>query len=79
MGQEYLTDSPDERIAKYRSMAAEARESAYNAKTQESCDAYMAIAAAWDDMAVELQHAEEFKERLLGLSGTPSKRETPDP
>ena len=71
MQEEYLTDLPEERIAKYRLMAAQARNAAYNSKTQEFNDAYMAVATAWETMAVDLQHVEEFKERLFGISHSP--------
>ncbi len=67
MGQ-YLTDWPEERIAKYRRMAADARESAYNARTIEICNAYMDLATAWETMAVDLEHAEEAKQHVRGRS-----------
>jgi hypothetical protein len=54
----YLTDLPEERIAKYRHNAADARESAYNAQTIENSNAYMELAAAWEAMAVDLEHSE---------------------
>ena len=65
MGQ-YLTDLPEERIAKYRRMATEARESARKAQTTETSNAYMDLATAWETMAVDLEHAEEAKQHVLG-------------
>jgi hypothetical protein len=64
LGQEYLTNLPEERVAKYRLMAAKAREQAHNSKTAEAIEIYMAVATAWETMAVELQHAQEAMERL---------------
>ena len=60
----YLTDLPEERIARYRLMAANAREAAHNSTTTEAIEIYMAIATAWETMAVELQHGLELKPRL---------------
>ena len=54
MGQA-VTDLPEKRIAKYRHMAADARESATKAKTREVKDAYNSIASVWEALAVELQ------------------------
>ena len=76
LGQEYLTNLPEERVAKYRLMAANAREQAHNSKTAEAIEIYMAVAAAWETMAVELQHAQEALERLAqrpasGQNATP--------
>ena len=59
----YLTDLPEERIVKYRLMAATARDAAHNCKTTEAIEIYMAIASAWETMAVELQHGLELKKR----------------
>ena len=56
MEEAFLTDLPEERIAKYRLMAAQARKAARNAKTSELSEGYMAMAAAWEAMAVDLQH-----------------------
>jgi hypothetical protein len=64
LGQQYLTALPEERVAKYRLMAANAREQAHNSKTAEAIEIYMAVAAAWETMAVELQHAEEALQRV---------------
>ena len=71
MEEKYLADSPKDRIAKYRLMAAQARKAAHNAKTSEIREAYMVVAAAWETMAVDLQHVEEFKERLFSISHKP--------
>ena len=71
MEEKYLADSPKDRIAKYRLMAAQARKAAHNAKTSEIREAYMVVAAAWETMAVDLQHVEEFKERLFSISHQP--------
>ena len=65
LGQEYLTDLPEERIAKYRLMAANARAQAHNSTTQEATEMYMATAAALEAMAVELQHAQEAMQSLV--------------
>jgi hypothetical protein len=61
----YLTDLPEERIAKYRRKAADARESAYNAQTIENSNAYMELAAAWEAMAVDLEHSEQATRKRL--------------
>ena len=74
MEEKYLADSPKDRIAKYRLMAAQARKAAHNAKTSEISEAYMVVAAAWEAMAVDVQHVEEFKERLSGISNKPLPR-----
>ena len=74
MEKEYLTDLPEERIAKYRMLAAQARKAAHNAKTSEISEAYMAVATAWETMALDLQHVEEFKERLSAISQKPLTR-----
>jgi len=67
-GELYLTNLPEERMARYRLMAANARDRAHNCKTKEAADTFMAVAAAWETMAVELQHSEETKQRLFGQS-----------
>ena len=67
MEEDYLTDLPKDRIAKYRLMAAQARKA-------EISEAYMVVATAWETMAVDLQHVEEFKERLSGISHKPLTR-----
>jgi hypothetical protein len=74
MEEEYLTDLPEERIAKYRLLAAQARNAAHNAKTSEISEAYMAVGTAWETMAVDLQHVEEFKERLFRMGHKPLAR-----
>src|ERR1700682_3518808 len=48
MEEDYLTDLPKDRIAKYRLMAAQARKA-------EISEAYMVVATAWETMAVDLQ------------------------
>ena len=73
MGQEYLTNLPEERVAKYRLMAANAREQAHNSKTPEATEIYMAMATAWETMAVEMQHAQEAMQRLLDKRPTSEK------
>jgi len=79
LGQEYLTNLPEERVAKYRLMAANARERALNSTTPEATEIYMAVATAWEAMAVELQHTEELKQRLLDQSSKSNSRSVPDP
>ena len=74
MEEEHLTDLPKDRIVKYRLMAAQARKAAHNARTSEISEAYMVVATAWETMAVDLQHVEEFKERLFGISHKPLAR-----
>jgi hypothetical protein len=73
LGQEYPTELPEERIAKYRLMAANAREQAHNSTTQEATEIYMAIATAWETMAVEMQHAQEAFQRLFSKRPTSKK------
>ena len=65
MDQEYLTDLPEERFAKYRWLAAHARNAAHNAVTPEAREAYMSIATAWETMAAEFEHA---RQHLFNLS-----------
>jgi hypothetical protein len=56
---EYSDLLPQERIAKYRTMAANARESADNAAAAEVKDAYTAIAMTWEAMAIEFERAHD--------------------
>jgi hypothetical protein len=65
------TDLPEQRLAKYRRMAAQTRESAYNSRTTENRDAYMDLATAWETMAVDLEHTEEAKQLIFGVGGKP--------
>ena len=58
---DYLTDLPDERVAKYRFMATRAREFANVAQAPDVRDAYVAIAMAWEVMAIELQATVELE------------------
>jgi hypothetical protein len=62
---QYLTDLPEERIAKYRLMAVAARKAAYNCKPAEAVEMYMAVASAWDIRAAELEHDEQGIPHLL--------------
>ncbi len=55
----HLADFVEERIAKYRLLAQEARNSALNAQTQEAADMHMAMATAWEHLALELHHVED--------------------
>jgi hypothetical protein len=57
---QYLTDMPEERLAKYRLMATHAHESARASITPEARNAYIAIARSWETLAEEV-------ERVLGL------------
>ena len=57
----YLEDFVQERIAKYRQLGEQARNSALNAKAQEAIDMYMAMAVAWEHLAVELQHLNDMQ------------------
>ena len=63
---QYLADLPEERIAKYRLMAATARNAAFNCKSAEAVEMYMAVASAWDVIAAELDHDEQRIRQLLG-------------
>ena len=56
-----LSDFVAERIAKYRLLAQEARNSALNAQTREAIDMHMAMATAWEHLAFELEHLEDAK------------------
>jgi hypothetical protein len=58
MGQ-YLTDLPEERIAKFRLMAAHARQCGDNARSPEVANAHIAIAMAWETMAVEYERTHD--------------------
>ena len=57
----YLADLVEERTAKYRQLAEEARNSALNAKAQEAIDMYMAMAGIWEHLALEFQHLAELQ------------------
>ncbi len=76
--EQYLTDLPEERIAKYRSMAATARESAFNATSQEVIDIFMAVATAWEALAVELEHIDQARDHVPGLNEKSLGRPIPD-
>ena len=51
------------RIAKYRLKAAQARMYAFNNEKSDIVESFMAVARAWETMALELEHAEEAKGR----------------
>ena len=74
MEEAFLTDLPEERIAKYRLLAAQARRAAYNSKTQEANNAYMAIATAWETMAIEFEHA---RQHLADIRHKPKRAADP--
>jgi len=57
------SDMPEDRIAQYRLKAALARKSAFNNEKSDIVESFMALARAWETMAVELEHAEEAKGR----------------
>jgi hypothetical protein len=57
----YLADLVEERTAKYRQLAADARNAALNTKAQEAIDMYMSMAAIWEHLAVEFQHLAEVQ------------------
>ncbi len=61
MGQ-YLTDLPEERLAKYRLMAAHAHESARAAESPEARNAFIAIASSWDSLAEEMERVLEARD-----------------
>jgi len=67
MGQK-LTEMQEERLAKYRHMAAIARESAINAKTQEARVSYISLAAGWESLAFELQDARKHPKDMLAVT-----------
>ena len=71
---QYLTDLPEERIAKYRLMAANAREAAHNSTTPEAAEIYIAIATAWETMAVEMQHIEDARRQMFEAGRKPSEQ-----
>jgi hypothetical protein len=56
---EHLADFVEERIAKYRLLAQEARNAALNAQSREATDMHMAMATTWEHLAAELQHLED--------------------
>ena len=70
----YLEDFVQERIAKYRELGAQARNAALNAKAQEAIDMYMAMAAAWEHLAVELQHLNDMAPNGKVLEADPLSR-----
>ena len=75
---QYLTDLPEERIANYRLMAANAREAAHNSKTSEAAEIYMAIATAWETMAVEMEHIQDARRQLFGAGRKPGEQPSPE-
>ncbi len=62
---QYLTDLPEERLAKYRLMAAHAHDAARAAASPEARNAYIAIARSWESLADEM-------ERVLEANSNPS-------
>jgi len=76
---QYLTDLPEERIAKYRLMAVAARKAAYNCKPAEAVEMYMAVASAWDVIASELEHDEQGIRHLLGRRSRTIRKATSRP
>jgi hypothetical protein len=70
MGQ-FLTDLPEERIAKYRLMAAHAHESARTAISPEVRSAYTAMAATWEVLIKEYEHT---LARIEGVDAAPEAR-----
>jgi len=61
--EQFRSSLPEDRIAQYRLKAAHARKSAFNAQTEDIVESFMAIARAWESMALELEHAEEAEGR----------------
>ena len=51
------------RIAKYRLKAAQARMCAFNNEKSDIVESFMALARAWETMALELEHADQAGER----------------
>ncbi len=77
MEDEFLSDLPEERFAKYRTLAAQARNAAHNAVSREVREAYMSIATAWETMAIEFEHARRHIFDL-GRKPWPSNKTTPN-
>ena len=61
--EQFRSSLPEDRIAQYRLKAAHARKSAFNAQTEDIVESFMALARAWETMALELEHAEEAEEQ----------------
>jgi hypothetical protein len=61
--EQFRSDLLEDRIAQYRLKAAHARKSAFNAQKVDMVESFMAVARAWETMALELEHAEEAKGR----------------
>ena len=61
----YLTDQPFQRLAKYRLKAARAHESAVAAISPEARDMFIAVAAAWETLASEIEQAEQAQRRRI--------------
>ena len=61
--EQFPPDVPEDRISKYRLKAALARKSAFNSEKSDIVESFMALARAWETMALELEHAEEAKGR----------------
>ena len=56
---QYLTDLPEERIARYRLMGANARKCAEDAISPEVREAYTAVARSWETMATEYERTQD--------------------
>jgi len=61
---------PENLIAQYRLKAAQARKSAFNNEKADIVESFMALARAWETMALALEHAEEAEDQHV-LSPSP--------
>jgi hypothetical protein len=52
-------------MAKYRLKAAQARKFAFNNEKSDIVESFMAVARAWETMALELEHADQAEERHI--------------
>ena len=63
--EQFRSDLLEDRIAQYRLKAAHARKSAFNAQKVDMVESFMAVARAWETMALELEHADQAEERHI--------------
>ena len=57
------SETPDQRMGRFRRLAAKARESAAKSSTAQSRDEFLRIASSWDNMADAVMSDEEEQRR----------------
>jgi hypothetical protein len=63
-------ETADQRLARYRSLAAKARQTAEKVRSDDVRAGYLDLARSWDDLAAELQR----KQRSAPASPPPAQR-----